>query len=304
MHTLARHYARHGVTSFLATTMTLPGESLLRAAKAIGSFTRGEGEAKCAGIHLEGPFLSYEKRGAQCADYLADPDATLFSEISAASGNLVREITVAPERKNALPFIRETARSCTVSLGHTAASYALATEAFAAGASQLTHTYNGMNPLLHREPGVIGAGMDASANAELICDGLHVHPSAIRAAFRLFPNRVVLISDSLRCAGLSDGEYDLGTQAVTKVNARCTLTGTDTLAGSVITVYDALINVVRFGVPLEAAAAAATIQPARAVRLSKTCGAIRPGAASDLLLLDGGLDRIAVWIDGQRVIED
>ncbi len=299
---MARHYAAHGVTGFLATTMTLPEDTLVRAAAHIAAFRPRAGEAACLGVHMEGPFLSYDKRGAQCADYLRLPDMSLFEHVNAACGGRVRQITVAPELEGALPFIERVSRACAVSLGHTAAAYDTAAAAFSAGAGRLTHLYNAMCPFEHRQPGVIGAGMDAGAFAELIVDGLHVHPAAVRAAFRLFPDRIVLISDSLRCAGMPQGEYTLGGQAVALQDGRCTLAGTNTLAGSVITVYDGLINAVRFGVPLESAAAASTHHPAQALHLERERGFLRPGLMADMLLLNPDLSIRSVFIGGREAV--
>ena len=301
IHRMAQHYAAHGVTSFLATTMTLPLDTLCRAGQAVAEFTPAPGEADCAGIHMEGPFLSYAKRGAQCADYLHAPDMAFFDQVDAASGHRVRLVTVAPETQGAMDFIRSASKRCTVSLGHTACNYDTAAAAFSAGASQLTHLFNGMNSLLHRDPAAIGAGQDAGAFAELIADGMHVHPSAIRAAFKLFPDKVVLISDSLRCTGMPEGEYELGGQPIMLSDGLCTLKGSDTIAGSVITVHDALKNVVRFGIPLETAAAAATHNPARALGIEQDRGFLSPGLRADLLLLDSALNIKQVFVNGREV---
>lgn len=295
---LARHYARHGVTSFLATTMTLPEPALTDAAKAIAAFSPAAGMADCAGLFLEGPFLSYAKRGAQAADHLHAPDADFFDRVNAASGNRVRMVAVAPEEPGAIPFIRHAARACTVAIGHTTADYDQAAAAFSAGATELTHTYNGMNGLSHRAPGPIAAGMDAGAYAELICDGYHIHPSAIRAAFRMFPERVVLISDSVRCTGMPDGDYTLGGQPITLNGGHCTLKGTDTIAGSAIHMHDALRNAVSFGIPLETAVAAATHHPARALRMDGKRGFLKTGRAADMVLLDDALDIRQVYLRG------
>lgn len=194
----------------------------------IRDFVRPQDGAKCAGIHLEGPFLSYAKRGAQAADNLHKPDVAMFRRLNEASGGQVRLITVAPEEDGCLPFIEEVSKECTVSLGHTTAGYDLAMEAFRAGANHATHLYNGMPPLNHREPGVIGAALDAGAAVELICDGMHIHPSVIRATHRMFGEQLVLISDSMRCADMPDGDYELGGQPVELHSGRATLKGTDT----------------------------------------------------------------------------
>ena len=293
---LADYYAAHGVTSYLATTMTLREEVLTPAMHAIRDFKPRSG-AKCAGVHLEGPFLSYAKRGAQAAENLHKPDPALFHRLNEASGGQVRLVTVACEEEGALPFIREISRICTVSLGHTTADYDTAMSGFLAGASHATHLYNGMPSLLHRAPGVIGAAFDAGASVELICDGLHIHPSVIRATYQIFGDKLNLISDSLRCAGMPDGDYELGGQPIVVKNHKATLLD-GTLAGSSISLLDAVRNVVRFGLPLAGAVYAASTAPALAAGLD--AGVIAQGKAADLLVLDEDLALKAVFVDGQR----
>lgn len=299
---MSRYYAKNGVTSFLATTMTLKEETLLPAMEAIRDFVRPAEGAKCAGIHLEGPFLSYAKRGAQAAENLHAPDAGLFHRLNAASGNRVRLVTVAPEEPGAMEFIREVSQTCTVSLGHTTADYDTAMAAFSAGASHATHLFNGMPAFLHREPGVVGAAFDSGATAELICDGLHIHPAVIRAVQKLFGERLVVISDSLRCAGMPDGQYELGGQPIQMENGKATLLGTSTLAGSSTNLLQEVRNLVAFGIPLEAAITAVTETPAKAIGLDGQIGKIAPGNAADLLLLTPELELSAVYIDGKQII--
>ena len=293
---LADYYAAHGVTSYLATTMTLKEETLTPAMHAIRDF-RPAGGAKCAGVHLEGPFLSYAKRGAQAAENLHKPDAGLFHRLNEASGGQVKLVTVACEEEGALPFIREISQVCTVSLGHTTADYDTAMAGFAAGASHATHLYNGMPSFLHRAPGVIGAAFDAEASVELICDGLHIHPAAIRATYQLFGDKLNLISDSLRCAGMPDGNYELGGQPIVVKDHKATLLD-GTLAGSSISLLDAVRNVTRFGLPLAEAVYAASTAPALAVGLK--AGTIQAGRAADLLVLDSDLALKAVFVDGKE----
>ena len=293
---LADYYAAHGVTSYLATTMTLKEEVLTPAMHAIRDFKPKSG-AKCAGVHLEGPFLSYAKRGAQAAENLHKPDPALFHRLNEASGGQVKLVTVACEEEGALPFIREISQVCTVSLGHTTADYDTAMAGFAAGASHATHLYNGMNSFLHRNPGVIGAAFDSEASVELICDGLHIHPSVIRVTYQLFGDKLNLISDSLRCAGMPDGDYELGGQPIVVKNHKATLLD-GTLAGSSISLLDAVRNVVSFGLPLAGAVYAASTAPALAVGLD--AGVIAQGRAADLLVLDKDLALKAVFVDGKR----
>jgi len=291
---MADYYAAHGVTSYLATTMTLKEETLTPAMHAIRDF-KPNGGAKCAGIHLEGPFLCYAKRGAQAAENLHKPDAGLFHRLNEASGGQIKLVTVACEEEGAMSFIREVSRECTVSLGHTTADYDMAMAGFAAGASHATHLFNAMPSFLHRAPGVIGAAYDAGASVELICDGLHIHPSVIRATYQLFGDKLNLISDSLRCTGMPDGNYELGGQPIVVKDGKATLLD-GTLAGSSISLLDAVRNVVRFGLPLAEAVYAASTAPAEAAGLN--AGTIRAGRPADLLVLGEDLELKAVYVDG------
>lgn len=298
---LARFYAAGGVTSWCPTTMTLPEPVLLKAMETIRHYRRPADGAKIAGVNLEGPFLSYAKRGAQAAKHLHAPDAALFYRLYAASGKQIRLVTIAPEEPGALAFIGEISPVCTVSLGHTTADYDTAMAAYATGAMHTTHLFNAMPPLLHRAPGVIGAAYDSGATAELICDSLHIHPAVVRLAFALFGKNLVLVSDSLRCTGMPDGDYLLGGQAITLKNKKAVLTGTETLAGSCIHLMDSLRMAVRFGVPLEQAVTAATLAPARAIHMEHEIGSLKPGLAADFLLLDNKLNLKAVYIDGTSI---
>lgn len=295
---MADYYAAHGVTSVLATTMTLGEEELTGAMRAVRDF-KPEGGAKLAGIHLEGPFLCYEKRGAQAAEHLHRPDPALFARLNEASGNMVKLVTVACEEAGAMDFIREVSKVCAVSIGHTCADYDTAMKAFEAGASHVTHLYNGMPPLHHRQPGVIGAALDAGASVELICDGLHIHPAVVRATYNMFGENLNLISDSLRCAGMPDGDYELGGQPIQVRAGKATLTGTDTLAGSAISLLDGVRKAVEFGIPLADAAYAASTAPAKATGLTEV-GNIAVGKCADLIVLNEKLELQAVFIDGVR----
>ncbi|MCD7748958.1 MAG: N-acetylglucosamine-6-phosphate deacetylase [Oscillospiraceae bacterium] len=297
---LSRYYASHGVTSFCFTTMTVDEAHLFAAMDNIKNFERPADGAKCAGVHLEGPFLSYAKRGAQAPENLRRPDFDLFTRLNEASGGQVRLITIAPEEPGAMEFIRRAAPICTVSLGHTTADYDTAMAAFQAGASHATHLFNGMPPLLHREPGVIGAALMSGATVELICDGLHVHPAAIIAAHKMFGEKLCIISDSLRCAGLSDGEYDLAGHPIVVKNGKATLLD-GTLAGSSTNLLDELRNVVSYGMPLESAIRALTEAPARAIRCFDRIGSLDEGKSADLLVLDKELNLRAAFINGRLV---
>lgn len=297
---IARRLVRHGVTSHLSTTMTMPEEALVRVARQTDFSANEPARSGCLGVHLEGPFLSYRKRGAQYAEYLHKADMDMFHRINDACGGMVKLIAVAPETDGAMDFIERASRETTVSLAHTTADYDTAMEAFQRGANHATHLFNGMEPLLHRAPGLVGAAMDANAYVELICDGLHVHPAVIRAAFRMFPGRVVLISDAVQSAGMPDGDYTLGGQAITMKNGRTTLAD-GTLAGSNITLLEALQNCVSFGIPLTEAVEAATLRPAVSVGVDGEVGSIEPGKRADFALLDQNLKLRAVYHYGVEV---
>lgn len=298
---MARYYAHGGVTSWCPTTMTLKEPELTRAMHAIRDHSRPDGGAKIAGVNLEGPFLSLKKCGAQNPDNLHAPDSELFKRLFDASGGKVKIVTVAPEEPGATEFIKEVSKLCTVSVGHTCASYDIAIKAYEAGAAHTTHLFNAMPSLLHREPGVVAAALDSGATVELITDGLHIHPAVVRLTHKLFGARLALISDSLRCAGMPDGDYELGGQPITMKNGRATLTGTDTLAGSSIHLMDGLRRAVEFGVPLEDAVLAATQTPANIIGLGDRIGALDPGYAADLVVLNGDLNVKEVYVDGEKV---
>ena len=298
---MSRYYAAGGVTSWCPTTMTLKEPELTKAMHAIRDFVRPADGAKAAGIHLEGPFLSLKKCGAQNPDNLHAPDADMFHRLNEASGGLVRLVTVAPEEPGALPFIREVSKTAAVSLGHTTADYDTAMAAYEAGASHATHLFNAMPALNHREPGVVAAASDAGATVELITDGFHIHPAIVRLVHRLFGEKLVLISDSLRCAGMPDGDYELGGLPITLTGGVARLRGSSTLAGSSVHLMDGLRRAVSFGVPLEAAVLAATLTPAKAIRQEHRIGSLAPGKAADFVVLDADLNVRAVYIDGAPV---
>lgn len=299
---MSKHYAKSGVTSFLATTMTLKENTLTKAMETIKAFERPIDGAKCAGVHLEGPFLSYAKRGAQAAENLHKPDVDMFNRLNEASGNIVKLVTVAPEEDGAIDFIKEVSKTCTVSLGHSVADYDTAMKGYAAGATHATHLYNGMPAFLSREPGIVGAALDSGASVELICDGLHINPCVIRATHKLFGEKLVIISDSLRCAGMPDGDYELGGQPIEMKNGKATLKGTTTLAGSSSNLLQELKNVVSFGIKLEDALVSLTESPAKAVRIFDEVGSIEVGKKADMLLLDENLNLDSVFVDGQKII--
>ncbi|MCR5323318.1 MAG: N-acetylglucosamine-6-phosphate deacetylase [Lachnospiraceae bacterium] len=304
---MLNHYATHRVTSLLATTMTSAPDIYRRACSQIGRLTgtvRDVFPAKIRGINTEGPFLSLEKKGAHDPQYITAPDEAYFNELNALSGGIIRLITIAPEQENAIEFIKKhTACNAAdkksalyVSVGHSDCDYDTAMKAFKAGADHVTHLYNAMNGLHHRKPGIPGAAADANAWVELICDGLHVHESVIRQAFKAYPGRIVLISDSIAPSGLPDGQYSSGGLPVFLKNGEIRLED-GTLAGSGITLFEGLKRCVKdFGVPEEEAILAATYNPAASVGLEGRCGSIAVGLDADFVVIDDDYKLLAVHI--------
>lgn len=300
---MAAYLARNGVTSFCPTSMTLPYETLAAAFKT-AERQRAAGAMNCAriaGIHMEGPFFSEKKKGAQNADYLREPDFEAFQALFDGCGGLVSIVDVAPELPGAAAFAEKASELCTVSVAHTDASYDDACAVYASGAKHLTHLYNAMPPIHHRKPGVIGAASEREhVYAELICDGLHVHPSAVRMAFRLFPERICLISDALRCCGMPDGEYELGGQQVFLSGGVARLAD-GTIAGAASNLHQDLLNAIAFGIPEDTAIRAATENPARQIGKEHEIGSIAPGRYADFLVCDDRLELKEVWLGGGRV---
>ena len=300
---MGEHLARCGVTSFAPTSMTLPYETL---AAAFGTAVELHRErptdcARVAGIHMEGPFFSEKKKGAQNGAYLRLPDLEAFRMLFEKSEGLLRIVDLAPELEGAVPFAREACKSCTVSVAHTDANYDEAAAVFAAGASHLTHLYNAMPGIHHRKPGVIGAASEREdVTAELICDGLHVHPSAVRMAFRLFPGRICLISDSLRCCGMPDGQYELGGQQVYLQEGVARLAD-GTIAGAASDLFRDLRNAVAFGIDETEAIRSATCIPARELGRAGEIGVIAPGAFADFLVCDEDLTLRQVYLGGEAL---
>ena len=300
---MARYLARRGVTSFAPASMTLPYDALDKAFHAAARLRR-EGladGARLMGIQMEGPFLSREKRGSQNPAYLRLPDWDRFLRLYDAAEGLLRIVDVAPELPGAVEFTRRASEKCRVSVAHTAAGYDQAAAVFDAGATHLTHLFNAMSGIHHRHPGPIGAASEReNVTAELICDGIHVHPSAVRMAFRLFPGRICLISDALRCCGMAEGSYSLGGQEILLSGGVARLTG-GAIAGSAADLYQCMRRAVSFGIPREQAVWAATALPARVIGRESETGAIADGRAADFVICGGELEPEAVYLGGKRL---
>jgi len=295
--------ALNGVTALCATTLTLPEADLVRACSLLSS-PAGAGCADIVGIHLEGPFVSPDKLGAQNPAHVQGPDGALFHRLQHAAGGKVKILSLAPERPGALELIGALGGEVVCSLAHTTADYETGVAAFSRGARHLTHIYNAMPPFSHRAPGVIGAALDTPwAMVELICDNIHVHPSVVRATLSMFgPDRVIFVSDSMMATGLEDGEYDLGGQAVQVRGSTARLLRDGAIAGSVTDLMGCLRTAVRVaGVPLETAVACASVNPAKAIGEFHRRGSLDPGKTADLVLLEEDLSIRQVYLRGDPI---
>ena len=297
---MARYLAENGITSFAPASMTLPYETLEKAfATAERLHTKQiAGCAKLMGIHMEGPFFSEKKKGAQNSAYLQNPDISAFEKLQ---NGLIKIVDIAPELPGAAAFARQAAKTCTVSVAHTDANYEQSKTVFDSGATHLTHLFNAMHPIHHRNPGAIGAAAEHKAvQAELICDGQHVHESAVRMAFSLFPGRIVLVSDALRCCGMPDGDYELGGQQVHLENCLAKLPD-GTIAGSATNLYLCMQNAVKFGISKEEAILSATLNPAKAIGAESQIGSIAPGKQADFLVCDADLNLREIYLNGNKI---
>ena len=302
---MAAYEASVGVTNIVPATMTLSEEMLLgicSTAKAYKEEGKQEKRARFHGINMEGPFVAPSKKGAQNGDYIHEPDVEMFDRLNEASGNIVKLLAIAPEQKGAMELIEKKHDEVVLSLAHTAADYDTAAEAFEKGASHVTHLYNAMNPYTHRAPGLIGAAADKEkVEVELICDGVHIHPAAVRTTFKIFgDDRVILISDSMRATGLEDGDYTLGGQYV-KVTGNLAALKDGTIAGSVTNLLDCMRTaVLKMGIPLESAVKCAAVNPAKSVGIYGQHGSISIGKKADVVLLKkDGLVLQQVILDGK-----
>ncbi|MFV0344276.1 MAG: N-acetylglucosamine-6-phosphate deacetylase [Anaerocolumna sp.] len=298
---MCEFYASKGITSILATTMTIDMETHIQAMKNIKQAMESDVKgSRIVGINMEGPFLGVDKRGAHDPKYLMPIDASVFEELYEASGNNIRIIDIDPTLPGALSFIEKYHDKVTISLAHSSSNYETAMKAFDAGASHVTHLFNAMNSLHHREPGIVGAFSDHEANAELICDGIHVHPSVVRLIYKANSEKLILISDSMCAAGLEDGIYELGGQKVNVKDMKATLDD-GTIAGSTVNVFEAMRRAIQFGVPREQAILSTTLIPAKSVKADHEIGSISVGKKADFIITDTEYNIEAVYRDGQKV---
>lgn len=299
---ISRYQAANGVTSICPATLTLPLDELKTICVNGAAFEPADNEAQLVGIHLEGPFISSDKIGAQNPKYVKVPDLAFFEELETSAKGIVKIISLAPEVEGAPDFIKEVSSRVSCSIAHTTADYNTAIKAIDAGANRATHLYNAMPPFNHREPGVIGAMYDKKNTfVELITDGIHIHPAMVRATFDMFAERVILVSDSMEATGLSDGQYQLGGLDVTVKGKRATLKS-GTIAGSASNLMECLkVAVKEMGIPLEKAAMSATAHPAKSIGIYNSVGSITAGKQANLIILDENLEIANIVMRGKII---
>lgn len=299
--TISKGLLQFGVTSFLPTTLTDSVEKLDESVENIKNVYNDVEGAKIQGIFLEGPCFTEKYKGAQNKKYFINPTAEILDQWQEKSGNLVKKIAIAPEREGAVEFAEyATKNGVTVALGHSAATFEEAKRVVGAGANVFVHTYNGMSPLTHREPGMVGAAMELKNTfAELICDGHHVSPVAANIMMNAKTREnIVLITDCMRAGAMEDGQYTLGEFDVIVENGTARLL-TGSLAGSVLSMNNAIKNVVDWNIAtLEEAIKMASYNPAVSCNIDDKCGSIKPGLPADFVVIDDLLNVYNTYLDG------
>ncbi|TYP54214.1 N-acetylglucosamine-6-phosphate deacetylase [Thermosediminibacter litoriperuensis] len=306
LETIAEFHLKNGVTGFLATVLTAPFEEMKRAVKNAAGFIKiqrpDKARSKLLGIYVEGPYFSTAKKGAQPAEYIRKPDTAELDELLRLSENSIRVVALAPEAAgagDAISFLKE--GGIVAAMGHTNATYDEAKRGIDLGVTLATHTFNGMRGFDHREPGAAGAALtDERVYCEVICDGIHLHPAAVKLILKVKgKEKVILVSDAMMAAGLSDGEYTLGGQQVFVKNGEARLKN-GTLAGSTLTLDRAVRYLVKtLGVPLHDAVRMASLNPARVIGLSRMKGSIEVGKDADMVIFDGNLSIKSVVVGGE-----
>lgn len=297
--TMSRYLAANGITSFCPASMTMTEEEIAAGFRAVEEYKGNEAGAYIHGINMEGPFISFAKKGAQPGNNIRKPDIDEFLRLNSISR--VALVDVAPEVEGAFEFAEKASEYCTVSIAHTDADFETATESFKHGFSHATHLYSAMPPIENRKPGAVTAVFDnETVTAELICDGLHAHPPILRMSFKLLgEDRAVVVSDAMKAAGCGDGEFDLGGQKVYVKNGKATLAD-GTFAASTANIYKEFLNLLRFGIPFKSALKACTINPARVIGADSKTGSIAVGKNADLIAVDSEMNLKKVFIRGHR----
>lgn len=296
---MREYYLSCGITSIAATTMTMAVEPYKKAVKNINLAMQKDSKGcRIVGINMEGPFLSKDKKGAHDVNYLIPISEEIFEELYQLSGENIKIVDIDPDLEGAMEFIQKYKKELTISLAHTGCSYETANQAIDEGANHITHLFNAMNGLHHREPGILGALVDRDARAEIICDGVHIHPAVIRMMFKLCHEKMILISDSMCACGLKDGEYELGGLPV-YVKDRKATTKDGTIAGSTTNVFECMVNAIRFGVPINQAIESATLIPAKALHMEHEIGSIEVGKKADFVIINQDYELEKVILNGK-----
>lgn len=300
---MSNRLVKYGVTGFLPTTVTAPHDILFEVCHAFKEASKiwspAQG-ARILGLHLEGPYISVEASGAQDREFIRKPDIKEFSQYVEASGNGIRQVTIAPEVEGALDFIRYAkTQDIVVSAGHTNATYEQGVEAVKAGVSKATHLFNGMRKIHHRDPGIALALIEApQVYLELIVDLIHLHPAIVKMVINYAgADRVVLVTDSIAATGMPDGLYKLGRLRVEVKNGIARLEGKDTLAGSTLTMDKAFRNIISLGYDVRMASKMASLTPAKSVNL-RFLGDVKPHYKADLVILDEDYRVVRTYVDG------
>jgi N-acetylglucosamine-6-phosphate deacetylase len=294
-------YAKNGITSILATTMTMEYGAL----KSIMENNRRAIEAdkpgcRILGINMEGPYLGKDRKGCHDEKYLLPPESETFDELDSLSGGNIRIVDLDPNYPDAIEFIKKYSGTKIISLAHTSADYEMAVKAVKAGANHVTHLFNAMNSLQHRVPGIIGMVSDYPVYAELICDGIHIHPSVIRLMFKAIGDKIAVVSDSMSAAGLGDGEYMLGGLKVFVKDRKASLAD-GTIAGSTTNIFEEVRNLIGFGIEKEKAILSATLIPAKSIRCDHLVGEIAVGKKADFLVVSQDFQLEQVFIGGKNI---
>jgi len=305
---ITRFHSSQGTTTMLATTMTAPKADIDNVLREVNAYRSEDMPfAQLAGVHLEGPFISPQWPGAQNPEHIVLPNVSWLEAWEQQYPNLIRQVTLAPERDGALEVIswlRD--KGITPALGHTDATYDQVIAAVEAGLSQAVHAFNAMTPLHHRKPGTAGAVLgDQRIAAELIADGIHVHPAVMSILARMkTSSNLILITDAMSAAGLGDGEYTLGDQPVKVSGGIATLKNNDgALAGSTLTMIRGFRNLIAdVGLTLEEASQAASLNPAISLGLEQQIGTLEAGKHADILLLDADMNLRNVWVQGRQIV--
>lgn len=291
--TMAEYEAKNGVLAICPTTVTQSKDALAKVCKVAAAYQDKPACADFIGINMEGPFISPNKKGAQNPEFIHRPDVDFFQELQKISGNKIKILDFAPEIDGAMELITELKDEVILSLAHTTADYDTASKAIVAGVKHVTHLYNAMPAFAHRSPGVIGAAFDDPAcRVELIADGVHVHPSVVRATFKMFgDDRILLISDSIAATGMPDGDYDLGGLAIRVKGNRSILREGGAIAGSATNLMQCVqVAVKEMGIPLASAVKCASVNPAKELGIFNQYGSLDQGKFANVLLLDNELN--------------